>query len=135
MRFLILCVFLAFFAVAAGCSTEGEGLLAVKGTVLLKSKPLDTGSIFFELDDKKNPHQSGATIDNGQFSIPKARGLKPGKYLVRISSADANAKEEKAAPGDSRILAKNRIPAEWNSDSKQHIDVKDGATEFTFDIK
>jgi hypothetical protein len=43
--------------------------------------------------------------------------------------------EEKAAPGDSRILAKNRIPPEWNSESTKKIDVKDGATEFNFDIK
>ena len=134
-RILISCFLLTLSFIAVGCSNEGAGLLAVKGTVHLQNKPLDTGNIFFELDDPANPHQSGATIENGKYSIPKARGLKPGKYLVRISSADEKAKEEKAAPGDSRILAKNRIPPEWNSESTKKIDVNDGATEFNFDIK
>jgi hypothetical protein len=119
----------------AGCSDEGAGKLAVRGTVKFENKPLATGNIFFELDDANNPHISGATIDDGKFTIDKNRGLKPGTYLVRISSADPKLKEENQAPGDSRQLAKDRIPPDWNTNSKQKIEVKAGSTEFTFDIK
>lgn len=127
------CVVASFFAV--GCSDEGAGRLAVKGTVTFQNTPLDKGNIQFEKVDKENPHRGGATIEAGRFAIPRNQGLKPGTYLVRISAADATQKEENQAPGDSRQLAKDRIPPEWNTNSTQKIEVKDGSTEFTFDIK
>jgi len=119
----------------AGCTREGADLLAVKGTVTFEGKPLPQGIINFELDDAANPFLSGAPIEAGTFSIAQAQGLKPGTYLVRISSGDPSALDENQPPGESRPVAKDRIPASWNVESKQKVEVKAGATDLTFDIK
>ena len=118
-----------------GCNRDGAGLLAVKGSVNFEGKPLANGSILFELEDTANPHLSGAPIENGKFEIAQARGLKPGKYLVRISSAQARAKDENEVPGDPGEVAKEKIPPDWNSASKQKVEITSSATDLVFDIK
>jgi hypothetical protein len=75
--------------------------------------------------------------------------LKPGKYLVRLTSGDGKTiarvgvredknppKELAAAPGGStNIVSMDRIPEEWNIRSKQEREVKaNGVNRFDFDI-
>ena len=128
--------FAGFALALPGCGGEGAGLYPIEGEVLFENKPLDKGNILFEHDDLKNPALSGATIENGKFSIPKNRGLKPGVYVVRVSSADPNLKDENQPPGESNKIAKDRIPASWNSASQQKVDVvSSGPNQFKFVIK
>jgi hypothetical protein len=119
-----------------GCG-KGDPLnkQAVSGTVTLKGEPLDQGAIQFAPADSGTKHTGGATIENGRFSAPAARGLPPGNYTVRISSAGHVARPAEEAPGDSQNAAPERIPAEWNTDSKQQIKVEDGGkNHFEFNI-
>jgi hypothetical protein len=123
-----------------GCGDSYGGRLAVRGTVTLDGQLLKDGSIVFVPLDGQGT-QSGAMIQNGGYTVPRKSGLKPGKYLIQITSGDgitpATAEEnEVAAPGGStNIVSRDRIPAEWNVRSEQKIEVKaEGSNKFDFDI-
>jgi hypothetical protein len=91
----------------------------------------------------KQDTQSGATIINGEYKIPRKDGLKPGKYLVQLTSGDARTpaggaikEEDIAGPGGPRnIVSVDMIPEEWNVRSTKQVEVKsDGSNKFDFDI-
>jgi hypothetical protein len=149
LRLLPSSFFLLILAVLwTGCSDPYAGRMEVSGSVTLEGKPLPDGSIlFFPLDQQETP--GGAPIVNGEYDIPRQNGLKPGKYLVRITSGDGKTmarvgarrdknppKEQAAAPGGStNIVSMDRIPEEWNIRSKQEREVKaNSVNRFNFDI-
>jgi hypothetical protein len=123
--------------VLAGCAETHGGRMDVSGTVRLEGQPLKGGTIaFIPLDGQDT--QSGSPITAGEYHLPRSHGLKPGKYLVRITAGDGKnpADEEAAGPGGStNIVSRDLIPAEWNTNSKQQREVKaDGPNRFDFDI-
>lgn len=105
----------------------------VAGQVTFGGSPLDTGSISFEPQDASVSTSGGAVIENGKFALPKGRGLAPGTYAVRITSAEQGAGEVEEAPGDSSVVSKERIPANWNTQSDQTVTVEAGG-ENSFDF-
>jgi hypothetical protein len=130
-------VVFALAAASAGCSDPYPGLNEVSGTVTLQGQPLKSGTIsFVPLDNQGS--QSGTTIENGAYLIPRKAGLKAGKYLVQITSGDGQtpANEETAgAPGGStNIVSVDLIPEDWNTKSKQQVEVKAGANKHDFAI-
>lgn len=129
VAFLVLCTL-----VQAGCSKQDPlNRQAVSGQILLKGTPLETGSIEFH-PLKGSGTMSGAVIEAGQYSIDKDRGLPPGDYVVRIYSADEEA-DAQEMPGESNKLAVEKIPSEFNTDSKEMIIVKAGdPNRFDFQI-
>ncbi|MGL6097556.1 MAG: hypothetical protein ACRC7O_17380 [Fimbriiglobus sp.] len=76
-RFPILAVVIA----CTGCGAGGTQ--PITGTVTRDGTPLAAGAVAFE------PVSAGpaatAAIANGAFTVPAARGLKPGQYKVRVS--------------------------------------------------
>jgi hypothetical protein len=125
-------------AMLAGCGPRSDRL-EVTGNVKLDGVPLDQGSIRFTSTGSEKLIASGATISNGEFYLPQEKGLPPGAYLVDISSPDTSAPlaVQKSAPGEPTLppTARERIPAEYNSESKHTIDVTaDGDNHFAFDI-
>ncbi len=128
---LLSCVLLSM-----GCGGGSDGRMAVSGSIQFKGAPLDQGSIeFHPQGEGERATFAGAPITNGKYTIPASQGLLPGKYLVFITSSDAKTKVE-AAPGESGPLAKERIPARYNTSSKEFVEVKAGATNtFDYDIK
>lgn len=62
---------------------------AVAGRVTWQGQPLETGIISFRPLENQ-PFESGATIQQGAFTVPRAKGLVPGKYLVRIHASKAD---------------------------------------------
>lgn len=129
---------LGVIAVAlAGCSDQYAGRLEVAGRVKLKGEPLKDGSItFIPLDGQGS--QSGAPVTNGEYNVPRPSGLKPGRYLVRITAGDGKtpADEEAGNPGGStNIVSWDLIPDDWNTKSKQQVEVRSGGVnKFDFDI-
>ena len=121
---------LSFAAIAAHAE--------VTGTVTLNGSPLDGGSIRFSSLDAGKKYSSGAMIQNGQYQVPQSHGLPPGRYHVEISAPDANSRPVmvSATPGGPAIpVAPNRIPPEYNRDSKQTVEVTaDGDNHFEFAI-
>lgn len=111
----------------SGCGGAADPLnrQAIHGEVTLSSQPLDNGSISFDPQDREKGRPGGATIVDGKFALEQQRGLPPGTYTVRVNSADAN-EMAVGEPGESRQLAKERIPSQWNNKSEQTITVVDG---------
>lgn len=121
-----------------GCgSSDPLNRKAVLGKVTVDGVAVPNGSISFE-PLSAGGVGSGAVISTGKYSISKADGLPSGKYLVRITGDDgANfAVSPGKMPGDEIMPPKKElVPASWNSNSKEEIEVKqDGPTTFDFAI-
>jgi hypothetical protein len=122
----------------AGCGAD-SGRLAVSGKVEFDGVPLDQGSIRLTSSGTGTLFASGAMIHNGEFYIPKEKGLPPGSYLVEISAPDPSAPlvVYRGAPGEPTLppTAPERIPAEYNVNSKQTVNVTtDGDNHFVIEI-
>jgi hypothetical protein len=115
-----------------GCSGDGLPRQPVSGFVTLDGQPLSSGAISFYpnlLKDPDYPVVAGAMIDRGYFSIPRGKGLVPGRYEVTINSAATRAKrrQNRREPGNDAAVGKERIPAKYNSKSQMAIEIKDAA--------
>ncbi|MSR55367.1 MAG: carboxypeptidase regulatory-like domain-containing protein [Gemmataceae bacterium] len=125
----------------AGCSSSHDGRLEISGTVKLRGEAIKDGAIVMLEPLEEQGTAANATVTGGAFSIPKSSGLKPGKYLVRITAGDGktavNPVDENSppGPGGSNIISKELVPADWNVNSKQEVTVaKDGSNKFDFSI-
>jgi hypothetical protein len=124
---------------ATGCA-DSDGRQEVSGTVTLKGQPLDEGFIEFhplgEAPKDQLVTRSGAMITGGKYLISQAEGLVPGQYRVVISSGDTSAPlEGDGGPGPKSIFSKERIPADYNSATRQVVEVKpDGSNTFDYVI-
>ena len=82
----------------------------------------------------------GAPIANGEYKIERMHGLMPGKYRVIITSGDGRTKadaapDEPPGPTGANIISKDRIPPDYNVNSKQEVDVTEkGPNVFNYDI-
>jgi hypothetical protein len=116
-----------------GCSDGTGGREAVSGDVLLRGTPLDHGTIQF-LPAEGQETTSGGLINQGKYAVDKRQGLKPGKYQVVISSGNPKqVAPPEELPGAPRPVFKERIPKEYNSQTKQVVEVKKGGPN-TFDF-
>ena len=118
-----------------GCGDPSGGREAVSGDIRFKGQPLDQGTIQF-IPTEGQDTMSGGLIQQGKYTVAKMQGLKPGKYKVLITSGDS---KEHAPPGELPgapfPVAKERIPKEYNSASKQEVEVKRGGpNRFDFTI-
>lgn len=134
--------------VACGCSGPGDGLPRepVSGKVTLDGKPLPEGTIQFTSEDEKGGGVGGATIQNGQFSIPRETGLVPGNYRVAIYASGGaggagGGETRPASPdGSGRGRASSKpsesIPAKYNAQSELKVEIKQGgASGLKFDLQ
>jgi hypothetical protein len=123
---------------AAGCSDPYAGRMEITGTVKLVGEPIQDGTILFKPLDKQDTTE-GAQIVNGEYKVPRKKGLKPGWYQVQISSGDGktpvNLPDGEAPGPSSNITSVDRVPEDWNIRSTQKIEVKSNeANKFDFDI-
>jgi hypothetical protein len=117
----------------AGCGPKSDRL-AVSGNVSLNGAPLDNGTIRFTSIGSEKLMTSGALIQAGAFHVPQEKGLLAGSYQVEINSPDSAAPPVLDRPSG-MLMAPERIPTAYNTDSKQTIDVLvDGDNDFDFDI-
>ena len=133
-RYVFLCG-AALLAAFAGCGSDNPDGIPVSGEVSFQGKPLDQGAIEFTPLDASH-RMSGAPISEGEYSIPAEQGLSAGKYQVRITSTAGGAEvDPDQPPGESGTPAKERIPAEFNTQTKQEVEVKEeGDNTFKFEI-
>lgn len=135
-RLLTLCICVCAIALTS-CSDPYAGREAVTGAITLEGQPLADGMILFDPVDGQDT-ASGASIENGEYKVERSAGLKPGKYRVRITSADGKTPtndEEAGGPGGSNIVSVDRIPPEYNEQSQQQVEIKAGGpNKFDFGI-
>jgi len=138
----------SLLVLVAGCSDKLGGRVAVSGTVKLKGKPIKDGAlIMFEPRDGQDTASNAMTVD-GAFLIPKQTGLKPGKYLIRVTAGDGVTAVNPTVPdstgpgpggpgpgGGTNIVSKDLVPKDWNTASKHEVTVTpEGPNKFEFDI-
>jgi hypothetical protein len=124
---------------ASGCGQSGPQRFEVTGTVNYKGQPLDEGIIEFEPMDGQGT-KSGASILNGQYRIPRDKGLSVGRYKVTIIAGDGVPTSGNAEPSARRLPpgvkpGVERIPPEYNINSKVVKEItKSGPNRFDFNI-
>jgi len=138
MRRSVLSPLIALFTLglAVGCANDPNARQAVSGTVYFQGQPLDQGSIHF-IPIERLPSESGAGIENGAYTVPRDRGLVPGKYKVVIASYDRTGPKVQSdeMPGEpSAKQFKERIPAKYNHKTMLTAEVK-GNGKNVFDFK
>jgi len=124
-----------------GCSDSDGGRVDVSGTVKLKGVPVKDGTISFEPLEGQDTRAT-AMIVAGEYSIPKASGLRPGNYLIRVSAGDqktavnpVDADHPPGPGGGTNVISKELVPADWNVKSKQERTVsKDGSNRIELSI-
>lgn len=135
---LMYCALFPAALLLSACGDKHGGRKEVSGEIKLEGELLKVGSISFVPLDGQDT-QSGSPIANGTYKVPRAQGLKPGKYLVQITSGDGKTlanEEDAAGPGGStNIVSMDLVPEDWNVKSTQKIEVKDtGSNKFDFAI-
>jgi uncharacterized protein (DUF2141 family) len=133
------CFLAGLATLLTGCGDQYAGRYAISGKVTVKGEKLKDGQIIFVPLDKSVGTESGAPIKDGEYEIKRMNGLKPGKYLVRITHGDGKTPpnmEEAGNPGGStNIVSFDLIPPEFGIRSTQEVEVKDsGKNEFNFEI-
>ena len=132
-----LCLTLAV-SVLIGCTGEPKGLV-VSGHVQVHNAPLAKGSIVLSpLAGTKAPKRA-ARIENGQFEFTPQDLLQQGKYRVEIYADEelpfALDDPQQFAAQKSRVLPKNPIAAEFNSQSKLEAELSgDGPHTLSFSV-
>ncbi len=112
----------------SGCA-EPQLRQEVSGEVRLNGRPVEDGIINFAPVDGQATGD-GAQIVNGKYRIPEDKGLLPGKYKVTIYAGDGRSGAGDASPDPPRggvKPGKERVPPQYNQDSKVIKEVKKGA--------
>jgi hypothetical protein len=112
-----------------GCSADDDlPRMSVSGQIRLDDKLLPKGMVQFYPRSKDGSRLAvfrGAMIRNGRFSIPRELGLVPGRYTVAVFAGITNERKFKGdkGPGDGETVAKEMIPAKYNSESNLEIEI------------
>ena len=125
-----------------GCSDPYPGRHEVSGMVKLKGQPIKNGALIEFAPLENQDTGANATITDGAYRIPRQNGLKPGKYLIRVTAGDSktavnpvNSNEPPGPGGGANIISKDLVPPDWNRASKQQVTVtNEGPNKFDFDI-
>jgi hypothetical protein len=137
--------FAAIYGLAVvGCGDSSDGREDVSGTVKLKGQPIKDGAIVMFEPLENQGTATNVAVTGGTFTIPRATGLRPGRYLVRVTAGDGKTPvnptnpDEPPGPGGPKgtnIISKELVPRDWNVNSKQEVAVKKGGpNKFDFDI-
>ncbi|HEX4612051.1 MAG TPA: hypothetical protein VH092_27895 [Urbifossiella sp.] len=128
----------------AGCSEPSDGRVGVSGNVKLKGSPIRDGAIiqFEPLENQGTAGMTSVLGGTGNYTVSKANGLKPGKYLFRVTLGDGKTAVNPVDPdkppgpgGGANIVSKDLVPPDWGAKSKQQVTVTaDGPNTFDFDI-
>jgi len=130
---------LAAMSTSAGCGGASDRS-AIEGKVKFKNgQTMDRGLIEFSpLDSSAGASgpatRSGARIFEGAYEIPIEKGLRSGKYLVRIYSPSSRLSGT-GGPGGVMQLPKERVSAKYNSDSTLQVEVTADQSVQTFDFE
>jgi hypothetical protein len=123
---------------AVGCGPKTDKA-AIKGTVKFKDgRTITRGVIEFtplgSASGGGPATTSGSRIVDSAYEVPPGKGLRPGKYRVRINAASGFPTAQ-GGPGAALTLPKEIVSAKYNEDSKIEIEVRPNMAEETFDFE
>lgn len=130
----VLAALVVTWAVWAAIEWLGRSGLAIAGRVVVAGRPLEQGLISFHVAEGRGDGTpvAGTMIRAGRYEIEAARGLPPGKYVVRIRSPQA---PPETPQGGVAPPSEDRIPTKYNDDSTLFIEVsRFGRNRFDFAI-
>lgn len=135
-RHASMAIALLSFTTFIGCG-GGDGLnrKPISGKVTVDGVAVPNGSVSFE-PLFQGGVGSGAVITKGAYAIEQKDGLPPGKYRVQITGDDGTnfGVSPGKMPGDEEMPPRKQlVPASWNTNSKEEIEVKDDGP-FVFDF-
>jgi hypothetical protein len=138
LRRIMLLGALILAATSLGCGARSD-LAAIKGRVKFKNgEAINHGTIEYSRSDLGAASQSGARIVDGAYEIPQEKGLRAGKYVVRIYSP-ASLLSPQGAPGVAGTrpqLPEERVSPQFNSKSKLVVEVTGEAMQsFDFEVE
>lgn len=114
-----------------GCR-RGDNRQALHGTVTMDGNLLADGSISFRPVPGSEGGTSGSMINkDGEFSIPAAKGLLPGKYLVTVQVWRDT---DQTFTTDAGTIEKVRAPLPYKEHGKLEVEVVAGGDN-RFDLK
>ncbi len=149
---LVVCFYSLTFAITSGCEPKPTanyrtlGLVVVSGRVTLNGQPLTKAVITFD-DAQDGTFSYGLTDANGNYKLridSDKWGVKPGKKIVRISTArkilglntseegGENSSEKQALKSES---AKEIVPEKFGKRSELSVEVSPSSRTFNFDLK
>ena len=128
----VVCTLVALSLVLVVGCRRGDNRQAIHGAVTMDGKSLTDGLINFRPAPGVDGGTSGASIgEDGEFSIPAAKGLVPGKYLVTVQVwRDTN---ETYVTEDGRT-EKVRAPLRYKEQGKLQVEVVPGSNKFDFNL-
>lgn len=131
-------VFGVLMLFAAGCGKD-DGRVGVTGTVKMGGQPIKDGAIVQFFPQESQGTEAMAMTTGGAFTVEKQNGLKPGKYLIKMTAGDGKTAvnptggDPPGPGGGGNIISKEMIPPKWGSQSKETVTVtKEGPNKFDF---
>ncbi len=122
---------------SVGCGDRFDGRVEVNGTVTLKGQSITDATVSFSPLEGQST-QAQVMVTDGKYRIERQTGLKPGKYLIRVSKGDGKTVylgDQPPGPTNTNIISKELVPDDWNVNSKQERTVtKDSPNTFDFSI-
>jgi len=97
----------------------------------MDGRSMASGTIVFypSGNHESNKATSGsALINNGRFSLPRAKGLVPATYRIAIYSGQkVNVRPEpEISPGHAEAQARDLVPARYNIATELEVEIKPG---------
>jgi hypothetical protein len=119
--------------VASGC---GGKRASVQGTVAYDNQPIDGGRIFFLPDGEPAGRPAvHATIEQGKYHLPAARGPEFGKHRVEVvwhKKPGGKPLGKQGDPGFSNDDLVQTLPPVYNSKSTLSVNVEPGSNTFDY---
>lgn len=119
--------------VLPGC---GGGPAVVRGTVTVDGTPLSSGSLTFEPADGVGP-SVGTEITDGQFELPAASKMTPGKKKVVVRGSIKSGKKVQAAPPAPPGIMVDDLrfyPAPGGQPETKEVEVKEGENDLRIEL-
>ena len=109
-----------------GCGGATD-VCAVSGEVTFDGQPVKMGMVAFEPAEGGAPGRSVRIVD-GRYEVTSESGIKPGKYLARITAPDVARSQQhlNAGPNDPVPPAVPLLPPAWNTMSRLTVELVAG---------
>jgi hypothetical protein len=122
--------------IISGCGPKSTRL-GVEGRVTFDGAPVPEGKIsFIPLPGTSSP-TAGATIKDGDFKVPRDKGVRPGKFRVEIRAIRDSGKTMRDDLSGETIAKKEAyIPKRYNDASELVAEIApEGTNRLEYDLK